>query len=304
LKEYKELDGKLKRDKRNALISTRYAMTDTRISNRNVLFVARYFPPAGNVGGQRSLKFAKYLPDFGLYYFSFERSRQPFFLMANQVGSVTYSAFSRVQDDLARMRRAYIRGTQIMLLFVFPFYILLIGLADPVIPWVFGSQWQPAVPVFRVFAAFCLIQAFAVFASAPILALNYTTFAFGYNLYRVATTIPVLVGLGLLGADILTTAMVIFGLWMFQLPIFVGFAYKKMHLGWHEFWDAFGRLLLATAIMSGIVMGMRLLSQWAGWADWFMALTTTTVSCGIFAWMALHVITDLRGLIRTAIAER
>ena len=135
--------------------------------NSDYLIMGRFWPPVA----------------FGQYYFAFERARQPFYLIISQVGGVVYPAFSRVQHDLDRIRRAYLRGTRLLWLATFPAYVLLIGLAEPLVPWVFGQQWRPSVPAFQAFAAFCFVQTFGALVSAPLLALNYAHVNFYFNAF-------------------------------------------------------------------------------------------------------------------------
>ena len=51
---------------------------------------------------------------------------------------VFFPAFSRLQGERERLRRAYLQSTEFICLIVFPLHVLLIGLADPLVPWLFG----------------------------------------------------------------------------------------------------------------------------------------------------------------------
>jgi PST family polysaccharide transporter len=242
--------------------------------------------------------------DFGYYYFAFERSRQPFDLVGGQIGGTLYPAFSRVQEDLDRIRRAYLRGTRLLAFLTFPLYVLLVGLADPVVPWIFGSQWQPAVPAFQVFAVFCFLRTFGLLVSAPLLALNRAHVAFYFNAFRASVSLPALVCLGLCGAGIVTTALVLVVIWFSQAPFYIGYLYRKIHLRWQEFWQSFGRLLLAAVLMGAIVAGVRVAADMWGLPDWAMVLVAVASSCTAFILITRPVLADLADLVRTAMAER
>ncbi|QLQ08353.1 MAG: oligosaccharide flippase family protein [Anaerolineae bacterium] len=110
-----------------------------------------------------------------------------------------FPAFSKIQDDRERLRRAYLRGTRLVTLIVFPLHVLLVGLADPLVPWLFGPQWQPAVPVFQVFAAYGFVRGLAALTVPSLLAINYAQAIFFFNLFRVAVTVPALLYLGFNG---------------------------------------------------------------------------------------------------------
>jgi O-antigen/teichoic acid export membrane protein len=243
-------------------------------------------------------------PDFGQYYFAFERAKQPFEIVAGQIAGAVYPAFSHVQHDIDRVRRAYLRGTRLLSLLTLPLYVLLLGLADPVVPWIFGQQWQPAVPVFQVFSIICFMRTFAVLVSAPLLAMNCAHIAFYFNLFRISISLPALLCLGLFGAGIVTTAIVLVAIWLLQTPVFIGYLYWKIRLSWRDFWNAFGRVLSAAFLMGIMLVGIRFVASMSGWADWIMVPVAVGLSSGLFLLLLMPIVTDLINLVRTSLAER
>jgi PST family polysaccharide transporter len=65
---------------------------------------------------------------------------------------VSLSAFSRLQQDLARLRAAYCRAIKLTSLLTFAVFGALSLLAAEVIPALFGEHWRPSVPVLQVYA--------------------------------------------------------------------------------------------------------------------------------------------------------
>ena len=65
--------------------------------------------------------------NFGQYYFAFEQFGKPHQMLTRQLGGVLLPAFSRVQDDLSRLRSGFLKGTHSMCLMLYPIHILLIG---------------------------------------------------------------------------------------------------------------------------------------------------------------------------------
>lgn len=241
---------------------------------------------------------------FGYYYFAFERARQPFMMATTPLVGVFYPTFSRIQDDLDRIRRMYMRGTRLSALLLFPSHIILIGLADPIIPWLFGPQWLPAVPTFQVFAAFGFVRIFGIFVTPPLLALNCAQAVFYFNAFRLAVLIPALAILGLMRAQILTVSITLVAIWVIQTPFFVGFLYRKIHLGWTDFRNGFGQLLLAAGVMAAVLIMTRWVCRAQGLGDGTSSLVV--VCCAVCAFVAStqNIIREMIEVVRRAFAER
>jgi O-antigen/teichoic acid export membrane protein len=188
--------------------------------------------------------------DFGNYYFAFERSRQPFNLLMSQLNRVIFPAFSQIQKDVDLLRKAIIVGTRHFCIIVFPLYVILIGFADPFVPWIFGEQWRPAIPVFQVFSVFAFARAFAVLVPGTLLAINRPQAHLIFNLFRAIVILPTLFILGFNNANILTTSFVLLLIWILQLPFFVGYLFRKIGIDLKTAWLEFRKLLFATIIMA------------------------------------------------------
>lgn len=70
-----------------------------------------------------------------------------------------FPAFSRMADDLGRMRAAYIRAQAMTSLAALPFGFGLAAVAEPVVLIILGAKWLPAVPVLQAVAVASSIQA-------------------------------------------------------------------------------------------------------------------------------------------------
>lgn len=66
--------------------------------------------------------------------------------------SVTFSTFSRLQQQPERLRQAYYQVIEFTALFSFPTFIGLALLAPQVVPIVFGEQWLPSVSLLQILA--------------------------------------------------------------------------------------------------------------------------------------------------------
>lgn len=70
------------------------------------------------------------------------------------IGQVLFPAFATMQDDLERLRRAYLRSTGMMCLISFPIGVGIALAAEPFVLTFLGEKWLPAVPVLQVWVLF------------------------------------------------------------------------------------------------------------------------------------------------------
>lgn len=74
-------------------------------------------------------------------------------LVTTVIARVSLTTFSRVQDDVPRLNRALQKMTFVSGSLAIPTFGITALLAPQLIPFVFGQQWTPAVPVFQLLAA-------------------------------------------------------------------------------------------------------------------------------------------------------
>lgn len=70
------------------------------------------------------------------------------------IGQVLFPAFATMQDDLERLRRAYLRSTGMMCLISFPIGVGIALAAEPFVLTFLGEKWLPAAPVLQVWVLF------------------------------------------------------------------------------------------------------------------------------------------------------
>jgi len=158
----------------------------------------------------------------------------------------------------------------------------LIGLADPGLPWIFGPQWGPTIPVFQVFAAFSFARAFAVLIPGTYLAIGRPQAHLAFNVFRTVVIIPTLIYLGFRRTDILLTAIVLSLIWLIQLPFFIGYLYRRINISPRDVWIVFRRILFAAAIMFTVVLLSRAVLLALGWSSSVVIVISSIVSLGLF----------------------
>lgn len=86
----------------------------------------------------------------GYYAFAYGFFLSPLIDISFIVGRVTFSAFSRLQDDLQRLRLAFMLTTRYISFFAFPVLFGFFLVTPDLVAVVFGQKWMPSVPVLRI----------------------------------------------------------------------------------------------------------------------------------------------------------
>src|SRR6185295_14801800 len=73
---------------------------------------------------------------------------------------VTFPLFSKLQDDIERLRTVYTKITQQVFFLVAPLYTYLIIVAEPLFRFLFTAKWVPAVHYFQILCVAGVIQPF------------------------------------------------------------------------------------------------------------------------------------------------
>lgn len=94
----------------------------------------------------------------GYYTLAFNLASWPVAFFAVAVARVSVPAFARMQDDRPRLQAAYSRSSQTLLTLALPPCLLLALFADPLVHFVYGDKWAPAVAVLRFLAALGLLR--------------------------------------------------------------------------------------------------------------------------------------------------
>jgi O-antigen/teichoic acid export membrane protein len=88
----------------------------------------------------------------GVYSLAYNVMFTPMIRIANPISSVVYPALARMQDDLPRMRRAWLRSKRMSASLLAPAFLIAIVTAPDLVPVLFGDKWHEAVPVIQLLA--------------------------------------------------------------------------------------------------------------------------------------------------------
>jgi len=83
--------------------------------------------------------------ELAFYGLAYRLLRMPIQMFGSVVNDVALPIYSRLQDDVTRMRSWFLISSQVLALVTFPFMTYLILVSPAAIPAAFGDRWAPAV---------------------------------------------------------------------------------------------------------------------------------------------------------------
>jgi O-antigen/teichoic acid export membrane protein len=197
----------------------------------------------------------------GLYTLASNVILLPFNRIATPIQQVLFPAFSRIQDDLARMATAWLRVTRLVAAIAAPSLVGLAIVADDFVTVVIGDKWSGAVPVIQILAWVGLLHALQSLNPSVLQACNRPGVLFRYSALQFAVgLVAVIAGLpfGIVGVAvayaIATTLLQPLYAWMTARALGVSMLDVGKNL--------FG-VVQAAAVMGACVLGGReLLVAW------------------------------------------
>ncbi|MBC7236848.1 MAG: lipopolysaccharide biosynthesis protein, partial [Chloroflexi bacterium] len=99
--------------------------------------------------------------DLGIYTLAYKFSNLPATHLSRVVSQVMFPAFSRVQGDAGRLKRAFFRSMKFVSLAAFPVALVTMVFAQDFLVVAYGSKWFPAVVPLQFLTVYGLARAIA-----------------------------------------------------------------------------------------------------------------------------------------------
>jgi lipopolysaccharide exporter len=96
----------------------------------------------------------------GFYQLAYRISNMPATEITHVISQVTFPAYSKLQDDIPKLREAYLKVLQVTAFLSFPITGLIFVLASDFTGIFLGEKWMPMVPAMQVLCIFGLLRAF------------------------------------------------------------------------------------------------------------------------------------------------
>src|SRR3989344_5399837 len=108
----------------------------------------------------------------GLYQRAYSISMLPITEVSDTFGKVTLPVFVKMSDDIARLKRAYLRSLLLISVIVVPVGALIFMFPQLVIMIILGSQWVDSAPALQILTLFGVIRAISISSLSPFYAVK------------------------------------------------------------------------------------------------------------------------------------
>lgn len=188
----------------------------------------------------------------GLYSMAYQLMVKPFQMFNPIITRITSPLFSKIQTDDVLLRKIFLNMVSLTALVMFPVYIGMIVLAQPLFLLLFGDQWLPAVRVFQVLALLGFFYSIGNLLGSLLVGKGRPDIGFNLNvavffLYGIAVWIGAHYGMeGAAWGLVLTTALILF-------PISFWIRWNLIKMKPLEYLFSFTPMLVAGLLMGGLI---------------------------------------------------
>ncbi|MCH8556538.1 MAG: lipopolysaccharide biosynthesis protein [Balneolia bacterium] len=98
--------------------------------------------------------------ELGYYSKAFGLMQVPVMAFSYAIGSVSMSAFSTIQHETEKLKRAYLKAVNILFLIVAPLSVIMVISAEYLVLGVYGPDWVGAVEAFRILSIGIIFKMF------------------------------------------------------------------------------------------------------------------------------------------------
>lgn len=218
----------------------------------------------------------------GIYTKAYGLMTLPLRNISGVIGRVMFPSLASIQEDIARVRRIYLRMTGAIALVSFPLMCGLLATSESFVLGVFGSQWSGMIAPLQVFCLAGMWQSIATLNGNLYLSQGRTDLQFRVSLFTKPFMIGgIIVGLywGLMGVVIGYSAAS-FIVWGFEYRYAGGLVDLTFGDLLYHLWGIFA----CAAVMGGLVyaLGLALPPEWPHWLR-----LLTQVPAGMVLYLAL-----------------
>jgi O-antigen/teichoic acid export membrane protein len=234
----------------------------------------------------------------GLYGLAYNIMLVPFSRIAAPLQQVLFPAFSRMQDDRAKLAEAWVRVTRLVGAISMPALVGLVIVAPDFVTVVLGERWSDAAPVIQILAWAGLLQSLQTLNGEILMALDRAHILFRFTvLWFVGTIAAVALGIqwGILGVAACYTVLI-----ALIEPLNAYLTARALDFPVRRFFGGLSGVAQATGLMAVAVIAARALLT-AGEATPGMRLVLTIAVGGLVylpacAWRAPELVDEVRRL--------
>lgn len=132
----------------------------------------------------------------GYYSLAHQLMLFPVSRMAAVISKVMFPAFSNIQENNEKIREGYLKTTKYISLITFPLMAGLFAVAREFILSVYGTKWQPVVPVLQIFCAVGAVHSIGTTVGTVLYAKGRPDISFKWNIFAICcVTTSIVIGI-------------------------------------------------------------------------------------------------------------
>lgn len=195
----------------------------------------------------------------GDYSLAFQLCTLPSTAISQLVNRVALPAMSRMQDDLSRMRAAFLKSLSHISFVCLPVGLGLISVSDVFVPVVYGEKWAGMIPIVDVLGVYGVMMAIASVCGPALQALGRPQYFFYTEIARRGALLALLLTIG--GhSEVAVAWSVLAAFTLVTLPAFV-LVSRMLQIG---IWQLTGPLLRSAGASIAMLCAVRGVSATAG----------------------------------------
>jgi len=191
----------------------------------------------------------------GYYQLAYRMMLYPVESISQTLGRTLFPAFTKMQDDYARFRVAYLRACSAIAFFTFPLMMGALILANELIQVLLGPKWAPTIPVFQILALVGMVQSISTTVGQIYIATGRTDLMLRWgSIFSLLIVVGFLVGLpwGIQGVAtayaIVIACVLVPALWA---------AFRIIDLPLLDLWRSLWPGLKCALLMASVVLALR-----------------------------------------------
>lgn len=193
----------------------------------------------------------------GFYQMAYRVGNAPATEVTQVIGNVIYSAFSKIQDNTATLRDAFVRTIHVTSLVSFPMAAGIVVVAPVFVRGVLGEDWLPMVTTMQILAVYGLLLSLSVSFHQLWKALGRPDYVTKIGFLRLVSML-ILIGPAATRYGLEGVALTITGVHLaVALPIDIYLVKQMIDLNRSRLLSASGYPLLSSLVMATVVYGLR-----------------------------------------------
>lgn len=236
----------------------------------------------------------------GAYSIAYTIMLVPFSQIASPIQEVLFPAMARMQDDVPRIARSWLRANRVIAAISIPSLLGMLVVAPDFVTVVLGDKWQIATPVIQVLVWVGILQSLQRLNSSVLQARERTSDLFRYSIIVTTGSLAAFVlGLhwGLIGVAVayaLSSTVI--------EPYYTLLTLRALDLGFGDVARSLRGVIEASLLMAVCTFAARELMVSAGWPPALRLAVVIAVGCAVYlpacAWRAGDVIGELRQVVQ------